>query len=87
MNPESQISNDHRKALLGKYTSRQNKLWLAVGWKHFKQWYIEWKWEAEPFNSRLLFQFSPDGPWVKAESFEEDLLPTYKFDKEQKNKS
>ncbi len=73
-----------RQALLSKYTSRQNKLWLVTAWKYFCPWYVEWKWAGDPFRSRMLFQFSPDGKWVEAQSFEEDLMSTYKFGKETK---
>jgi hypothetical protein len=72
----------NRKILLGKYTSRQNKLHLIVGWKHFRNWYIDLKFAGEPYKSRMLFRFGQDEPWVQAESFEEDLLPTYKFSKD-----
>lgn len=75
------IPEEHRKALLGKYSSKQNKLWMVTAWKYFKPWYVDYKWAGEPIRSRMLFKFSPDGPWVQAESFEEDMLPTFKFDK------
>jgi len=71
-----------RKTILGKYSSRQNKLWLVTGWQYFKPWYIDWKWAGEPFKSRMLFKFAPDGEWIRAESFDEDMLPTYKYSKE-----
>ena len=74
----------HRKALLSEYSSKQNKLWLIAGWQYFKPWYFDWKWAGEPIKSRMLFRFSPDGPWIQAKSFEEDLLPTYKFDEDRK---
>lgn len=77
---ETPIPN--RQILLGKYTSQQNKVWLATGWSHFRNWYIDWKWVGRPFRSRMLFRFSSGDVWVRAESFEEDLLPTYKFAKE-----
>ena len=63
-----------------------HKLHLIFGWTHFNNWYIEWKWAGDPFRSRMLFKFSPDDNWIQADSFEEDLLPTYKFGKEQKAK-
>ena len=72
----------YRQAILGEYSSRQNKIWLATTWKRFKPWYIEWKWAGEPYRSRMLFQFDLNGPWVEAKSFDEDILPKYKFGKE-----
>jgi hypothetical protein len=30
----------------------------------------------------MLFQFEPDGEWIQADSFEEDVLTKYKFSKE-----
>jgi len=30
----------------------------------------------------MQFQFEPDGEWVRTESYEDDILPTLKFDKE-----
>jgi hypothetical protein len=71
----------YQKVLLSKNTSQQNKVWIATSLK-FDNWYLEWKWIGKPFRSRIQFQFIPDGVWVQAESFEEDLLPTYKFAKE-----
>jgi hypothetical protein len=78
------ILNSARKALLSEYSSKQNKLHLITGWTYFKNWYIEWKWAGDPYKSRMLFKFSPDDKWIEAKSFEEDLLPTYKFEKEHK---
>ena len=72
----------NRKILLGKYTSRMNKIHLVIGWTHFRNWYIDWKWAGDSYNSRMLFRFGPDEAWVQAESFEEDLLSTYKFGKD-----
>jgi len=71
-----------RQVILGKYTSRQNKLWIVTGWKHFKQWHIEWKWAGDYMRSRMLFQFELNGPWIQALSFEEDILPKLKYGKE-----
>jgi hypothetical protein len=79
-----QIPISSRKTLLGKYTSRQNKLHLITGWKHFHHWYVEWKWAGDPYKSRMLFSFSPEDKWVEAKSFDEDILPTYNYGKESK---
>lgn len=78
------IPDSARRALLSKYSSRRNKMHLVIGWKYFHNWYIDLKWEGEEFESRMLFRFSPDGPWVQAKSFDEDMLPTFKFGKEEK---
>lgn len=77
-----QIPNTLKNILLGKNTSRQNKLWLITAWKHFENWYIDYKWAGEPMKSRMLFKFSPEDKWIEAKSFEEDLFPTYKFAKD-----
>jgi hypothetical protein len=83
---KTDIIPDHlRKSILSEFSSRQNKLWMVTAWQHFRPFYIEWKWAGEAFKSRMLFQFQPNGPWVEAKSFEEDVLPRYKFGKE-KNK-
>jgi hypothetical protein len=82
MSDKVTIPDSARKALLSKDSSRQNKLWLITGWQYFKPWYIDWKWAGAPYNSRILFRFEPDGEWIKAESFDEDVLPLYKFSKE-----
>ena len=80
----AKIPDSCRSALLSDYTSRPNKLWLVISWQHFRDFYVEWKWQGEPYRSRMMFQFSVDGPWVVARSFEEDRLPTYKFGEEKK---
>ena len=59
------IPDSARRALLSKYSSRRNKMHLLIGWTHFHKWYIDMKWEGEEFESRMLFRFSPDGPWVR----------------------
>ena len=82
MREETTIPDSARRALLSKYSSRRNKMHLMIGWKHFHGWYIDLKWEGEPFESRMLFRFSPEGPWVQAKSFDEDLLPTFRYGKE-----
>jgi hypothetical protein len=79
MNGTLPIIDSARKALLSKYTSKPNKLHLIAGWTHFNNWYIDWKWAGVPYKSRMMFRFNPDDKWIIAESFEEDLLPTYKF--------
>jgi hypothetical protein len=84
MTDKIQIPDAAKQALLSKYVSRLNKIHLVIGWTHFRNWYIDWKWAGNPYRSRMLFRFSPDGNWVQAESFEEDLMPTYKFGKDSK---
>lgn len=77
MNP---IPPHFRRSLLSRYTSRQNKLWLAIAWRHFHGYHIEWRWDGAPNRSRMLFQFEPDGAFVRAESYEDDIAPTLVFD-------
>lgn len=74
--------SDARRALLSKETSRQNKIWLAIAWKHFDGLPLEWKWRGEYMRSRLCFRFGPDEPFVDAKSYDEDVVPTLKFGKE-----
>jgi hypothetical protein len=76
------ITNSAKAALLSEYTSRPNKLWLAIAWTHFKGYFIEWKWQGAEFRSRMMFKFSPDEPFVPAKSYEDDIVPTLKFGKE-----
>jgi len=80
------IPNHLKQSLLSELSSRQNKIWMVTAWQHFRPFYIEWKWAGEQFKSRMLFQFIVDGPWIEAKSFEEDVLPKYKFGKEKKDK-
>jgi hypothetical protein len=40
------ISSERRSALLSQYTSRRNKVWLAVGWRHAGV-FIEWRYQGE----------------------------------------
>lgn len=79
-----EITPQAKRALLSKDTSRQNKLWLVAGWTHFHGWFIEYKWKGVLGNSRLLFRFSENENFTEAESFDEDVLPTFKFGKENK---
>jgi hypothetical protein len=79
------ITSIARHALMSEETSRQNKLWLATSWAHFKGWFIEWKWQGVPMRSRLMFRFGPNEDFVAAKSFEEDVLIKYKFNDERKN--
>lgn len=72
-----------REALLSKYSSRRNKLWLVGGYQSVGL-YVEWKWQGEPFRSRLLFQFAPDEEFVRAKSYEEDIQPFLEWNNPQK---
>jgi hypothetical protein len=80
------LPKDKRQLLVGKHTSRQNKLWIIADWKYFQPWYVEYKWAGEPMRSRMLFQFGPNEPWVEAKSFDEDVMPTFKFGKDKGGK-
>jgi hypothetical protein len=68
-----------RHALMSSDTSRQNKLWLATAWKHAYPWFLEWKWAGAYMRSRLCFRFAPDAEFTAAESFDEDVVPTFEF--------
>ncbi len=71
-----------RAALLHETSSRINKIHLAIGWAHFYGWPIEWRWEGQPFRSRVGFRFGADGDFAPARSFDDDVRPTLKFGKE-----
>lgn len=86
------IPEAHRRLLMSDDTSRQNKIWLAEGWRHFRGWFIEWRWAGDPpahgsqvMRSRLQFRFGPDEEFVSARSFDEDVVPTFEFDKERRS--
>lgn len=64
-------------------TSRQNKLWLVAAWA--ERWFIEWKWQGVPMRSRLAFRFSDESGFTEAQSFDEDIVPTFKFGIERKS--
>ena len=75
------IPTHYRAALLSRYTSRRNKIHLAIGWAHFHGLRIEYRWSGAPYRSRLQFQFEQDGAWFTAESYEDDIAPTLKLEK------
>lgn len=78
------IPKAHIQALMSSDTSRLNKIHLAIGWAHFNDWFIDWKWAGTPMQSRLMFRFAPEDNFVAAKSFDEDIVPTLKFGKEGK---
>lgn len=78
------IPSTHKTALLSKFTSRQNKLWLAIGWIHRARWFLEYRWAGAYMRSRMQFRFEPAGEWYTADSYDEDIVPTLKFGKEGK---
>jgi hypothetical protein len=73
------IPSTNRNALMSSDTSRQNKLWLATAWAHAYPWFLEWKWAGRYMRSRLLFRFAPGDEFQRAESFDEDIVPTFEF--------
>jgi len=87
-----EIPESRRRLLMSEETSRQNKLWLATGWRHHHGWFIEWKWAGTPpdfrtggaMRSRLMFRFAPKGKFESARSFDEDVAPTFEFGKERR---
>ncbi len=71
-------SLEERVRLLSNQNSRQNKLWIAA--RHIADGkYLEWQWAGKPFRSRLCFRFRPEEDVMVANSFDEDVLPTYKL--------
>lgn len=72
------IPDKNRQILLGKDTSRLNKIHLAIGWTRFRGWYIDYRWVGVFLRSRLEFQFAPDGLWYQAQSFDEDVFVDFK---------
>jgi len=65
---------ERREALLSKHNSRRNKVWLAVGWSQAGM-FLEWRYQGAEDDSRMEFRFEPDGPWVAAKSYEDDIKP------------
>ncbi len=81
------LSSNLRKELLSSGSSRQNKIWLAVGWKACDSYFVEWRWCGDYMKSRLEFQFEPGGEFIKAKSYDEDVWPKLKWLDNRKNKS
>lgn len=73
------MSQRMRQALLGKQTSRHNKFWLVAEYKR-QGLFVEWKWAGAAWKSRLLFRFGPEENFVPSKSYEEDVVPTLKWD-------
>lgn len=67
------MTKEKRAALLGKETSRRNKMALLAQYK-LEGERVEWQWAGVPYRSRL--QVSIDGyPYLTCSSFDEDVLP------------
>jgi len=81
------LSNNLRKTLLSSDSSRQNKIWLARGWKESSGYFVEYRWAGEYMQSRLEFQFEHGGEFVKAKSYDEDVFPKLKWLDNRKNKN
>lgn len=65
------------KCLLSSEISRQNKIWLAVGWG------IEYRWKSgnQPLKNGLMdgrLEFLIDNEWLVAKSWDEDVKPFLK---------
>lgn len=69
-------------AILGKETSRRNKLHLIAD-ANAHGHHVWTSWAGTPFNSRLRVAFD-NGPWMECKSFDEDVLCQYKSGKERK---
>jgi hypothetical protein len=68
------LEESRQDALMSKHSSRRNKLWL-VGWYVAEGRFVEWRWEGEPYRSRLCFRFAPDGNFRPSKSYEDDVYP------------
>jgi len=67
------VSKERRKALLGKETSRRNKMALLA------QYYadgeqIKHQWSGKPYESRLMVSFD-GGDFYYCKSYDEDVRP------------
>ncbi len=82
----SATDKERRRALLSEYSSRRNKIWMAIGWKHCGM-YLDWRYQGAEDDSRMEFQFEPDGPWVQAKSYEDDIKPNLIFNRPPKAKT
>lgn len=77
------LPDELRHSLLSSDTSRQNKLWLVTGWIHVG-YDVDWMWVGEPMKSRMAFRFERDGKFIKAKSYDEDILTKLKDPKKPK---
>lgn len=66
-------------ALVGPSTSRANKLALLAQAK-LEELPVALKWESQPLRSRLLISVN-GSPWCQCQSFDEDVVPTFEFNK------
>ena len=63
---------DSQRVLLGRETSRANKLALVAEYRRVG-YRIQWKWCGEPRRSRLSFCFLVF--WTESKSYEDDVAP------------
>jgi hypothetical protein len=70
------LSKLRRAALAGATTSRRNKMALLAQYIADGE-QVEWEWQGEPYNSRLMVRFD-DGPWLACKSYDEDIRPLLK---------
>lgn len=65
-----------RAALLGKGTSRRNKMALLAQYEADGE-PVTWAWKGEPYESRLMVSID-GGPMQECKSYDEDVKPLLK---------
>ncbi len=76
------MTKERMAAILGKDTSRRNKLALIADSLGCGD-QVLYEWSGTPFNSRLLVAFvGSSQQWMECKSFDEDVLPKYKSGRE-----
>jgi hypothetical protein len=71
------MTKARRAALLGSTTSRRNKMALLARCVADRE-YVEMRWEGQPYESRMLFDFMGGAGFIRAKSFDEDVLSGFK---------
>ena len=66
-------------SLVGPSTSRAKKLALLAQAK-LEGLPVDLKWEGVPMRSRLRISVN-GSPWCQCQSFDEDVVPTFEFNK------
>lgn len=75
-----------QKALLDKYSSRQNKLWMIADFIS-RGFIFEWMWAGDILKSRMLFKFETNKDFQAAKSYDEDIFPKLKWAKDKRVKN
>ncbi len=66
-----------RHALIGTETSRRNKIAILAQCAADRD-EVEWKWQGDPYNSRLMIKWGRSGIFECCRSYDEDVKPFLK---------